>query len=176
VTETLPGPIIVTQRLELWRPQVGDLPGQMAMMTPERLRAHLGANTPDAPNQFARLLRNAGSWSLYGYGVFTVRLRGEPAIVGGCGVFQSWRGLGKGFDDAPEAGWIVAIEHWGKGIAQEAMRASLEWFDRRHGPRRVVCMIEQGNVASHRVAAKLGFMDYDRHTLEDGSEVLLYER
>jgi RimJ/RimL family protein N-acetyltransferase len=170
-------PILTTDRLELWRPQASDLTGLMAMMQPPELRRHLGRMAPDAQNQFARLLRNAGSWSLYGYGTFVVRLRGLPEIIGGCGVFHSWRGFGNGMDDVAEAGWIIAIEQWGKGIAEEAMRATLDWFDRTHGPKRIACMIEDGNTASQRVAAKLGFIEYGRQILpEDGAEVFLYER
>lgn len=171
------GPLLTTERLELWLPQPGDLPDLVAMMAPAEMRTHLGSMAPDQPGQFARLLRNAGSWNLFGYGAFMVRLRGTPRIVGNCGLFHSWRGFGKGMDDTPEAGWIVAVEQWGQGIAEEAMRAALGWFDAVHGERRIACMIEQGNTASHRLAGKLGFVRYEEQTLaEDGAQVVLYER
>jgi RimJ/RimL family protein N-acetyltransferase len=178
VTGRLPGgPLLTTDRLELRRPQPGDLPGLVALMAPEALRAHLGPTPPDAEGQFGRLLRNAGSWSLYGYGTFIVRLRGDPRIIGNCGMFHGWRGFGQGLDDVPEAGWIVALDHWRSGIAAEAMEAALGWFDAAHGPRRIACMIEEDNTASHRLARKLGFDAYGRQTLvEDGAEVVLYER
>ena len=169
-------PLLVTERLELWRPLSTDLQGLMAMVAPEVLRRHLGTMAPDVQNQFARLLRNAGSWSLYGYGSFTVRQRERSDVVGSCGVFHSWRGFGSGMDDTAEAGWIIAIDHWGRGLAEEAMRAVLDWFDRTHGPRRIACMIEEENTASHRLARKLGFDAYARQRLEDGAQVVLYER
>jgi RimJ/RimL family protein N-acetyltransferase len=170
-------PVLVTERLELWRPRVGDLPGLIALMEPEEIRTYLGPMLPDASSLFARLLRGAGSWSLYGYGGFTVRLIGDDAIIGNCGVFHSWRGFGQGLDDVPEAGWIVAFDHWGKGVAGEAMHAALSWFDATHGRRRIACMIEDDNTASHRLAKKLGFDAYGRQTLkDDGAEVVLYER
>jgi RimJ/RimL family protein N-acetyltransferase len=151
------GPVLTTERLELWRPRASDRPLLEAMMEPAAVREYLGAMEPSTPDVFTRLLRNAGSWSLYGYGTFMVRERGEQAIVGNCGVFHSWRGLGDDFDDKPEAGWILAEQAFGRGIAHEAMTAALGWFDSTHGPRTIVAMIDPGNAPSLRLAAKLGF-------------------
>jgi RimJ/RimL family protein N-acetyltransferase len=150
-------PVLVTERLELWRPKAGDRSLLEAMMEPAAVRRYLGAMEPSTTDVFARLLRNAGSWALYGYGTFMVRERGGQAIVGNCGVFQSWRGLGDDFDDKPEAGWILSESHFGQGVAREAMDAALAWFDREHGPRGVVAMISPDNAPSIRLAEKLGF-------------------
>ena len=170
------GPVLLTERLELWRPQASDHAGQLAMMSPPAVRQFLGGMEPTAHDVFARLLRNAGSWALYGYGVFILRERGRADIVGTCGVFRSWRGFGQGMDDVPEAGWIIAEPAWGKGYALEAMRAALAWFDATHGPQRAVCMIEEGHSASAAIATKLGFVEYARHAPEDERAVMLYER
>ena len=56
------------------------------------------------------------------------------------------------------------------------MRAALAWFDDSHGEQRVACMIEEGHAASQKVAARLGFVEYDRHAPEDGRPLVLYER
>jgi RimJ/RimL family protein N-acetyltransferase len=173
-------PVLVTERLELWRPHTGDRAGHLALITPDAVRRFLGRSEATASDVFARLLRNAGSWALYGYGIFTVRERGRAEIVGNCGVFHSWRGFagpnGLGMDDVPEAGWIVAEDHWGKGYAVEAMQAALAWFDRTHAPARTVCMIEEGNEASQAVASRLGYTEYDRHLPDEGQPLVLYER
>jgi RimJ/RimL family protein N-acetyltransferase len=169
-------PVLVTKRLELWRPQASDRAGLLAMMTPAAVRAFLGPAEATASDVFARLLRNAGSWALYGYGTFVVRERGRDEIVGNCGVFRSFRGFGQGMDDVPEAGWIIAEPAWGKGCALEAMRAALGWFDREHGAQRVACMIEDGHAASMAIAAKLGFAEYARHQPDEGRALVLYQR
>jgi RimJ/RimL family protein N-acetyltransferase len=170
-------PVLTTERLELWRPQVGDRALIEAMMEPATVRRYLGAMEPDAPDVFARLLRNAGSWALYGYGTFMVRQRGGHAIVGNCGVFHSWRGLGPDFDDKPEAGWILAESHFGRGVAREAMGAALEWFDREHGAREIVAMISPDNAPSISLAAKLGFAPTRTATLPGSEEqVRLFAR
>ena len=169
-------PVLTTERLELWRPQASDRADLLAMMTPEAVRQFLGSAEASESDTFARLYRNAGSWALHGYGTFMVREKAKLEIVANCGVFRSFRGFGRGLDDVPEAGWIVAQPHWGKGYALEAMHAALAWFDREHGPQRVACMIEENHAASMAVAAKLGFVEYDRHQPDEGRALVLYER
>ena len=168
-------PLLQTDRLELWLPQRDDSAGLVALIADEDTRRFLGPAKATMSVQFEKLLKNAGCWALYGYGTFHVRPRGEDTIIASCGVFHSWRGFGQGMDDVPEAGWIVRRDRWGQGIASEAMRAALAWFDTAHGPRRVAAMIEDGNVASQALAAMLGFIEYARQDFE-GSPLRLYER
>ena len=170
--------VVTTERLELWRPQPGDLPGLHAMMDDAETARFAGNTLPSLADSFARQLRNAGSWALYGYGAFMVREPGHEKIIGNCGIFRSFRGFGveMGFDDAAEAGWIIHRDHWRRGYAREAMVAALAWFDREHGPQRVVCMIEEGNDASVKVAQTLGFVRYAKQLQPDGNPLGLCER
>ncbi|MGB3379086.1 MAG: GNAT family N-acetyltransferase [Allopontixanthobacter sediminis] len=170
-------PVIRTQRLDLYRPQTGDLDGLFRLTANPDTRRHLGPTEPSKEDSFSRLLRNAGSWSLYGYGVFVIRLTGQQEILGTCGIFRSFRGFGKGMDDVPEGGWIIDAAHCGCGYAREAMEAALAWFDTEHGSQRIACMIEENNAPSNKLAVNLGFVPYDRHEPEDGAAVLvLYQR
>ena len=171
-----PAPIVTTERLELWQPVAADLDELHALTQGEEMRRFLGNNRPNEADSFARMMRNAGSWALHGYGSFMVRRRGAAQIIGNCGIFRSLRGFGKGLDDVPEAGWIIDRSAWGEGLAKGAMRASLAWFDATHGPQRIACMIEEDNDVSVSVASALGFVRYDRHVLEDDATVNLYER
>lgn len=171
-------PVLTTARLELWQPRPGDLADLFDLTFAEETRRFLGQFVPTEMDSFARLLRNAGSWSLWGYGTFMVRLKGTDRIVANCGVFRSHRGFGadQGLDNVPEAGWIIHRDHWGQGIAREAMEAALGWFDAVHGPQRVACMIEQGHTASDQLAQRLGFVPYGRQENETGQPLILYER
>lgn len=171
-------PVLTTARLELWQPRPGDLADLFDLTFAEETRRFLGQFVPTETDSFARLLRNAGSWSLWGYGTFMVRLKGADRIVANCGVFRSHRGFGadQGLDNVPEAGWIIHRDHWGQGIAHEAMEAALAWFDAVHGPQRVACMIEQGHTASDQLAQRLGFVPYGRQENETGQPLILYER
>ena len=166
-------PVLSTERLDLWRPAAGDHAALIQLLGDDEVRRHLGSRPTSAVEEFNRLCRNAGSWALYGYGTFMCRPRGQEHVLGICGVFHSWRGFGQGLDDTPEIGWIFARETWGKGIASEAARASLDWFDAAFPRRRVACMINDTNLPSLAVAAKLGFARYAEHVDEDGKLILL---
>ena len=166
-------PVLVTKRLGLWHPAAADLPALHDMVAPEAVRRFLGNRPTTRAEEAARLLRNAGSWALYGYGTFVMRVRGSDALIGICGVFRSWRGFGEGLDDVPEAGWILGEPAWGQGYAGEAMRAVLAWFDATHGAQRIACMIEEGHHTSLRLADALGFETYAVHQGDDGARPLV---
>lgn len=174
---TTGAPVLRTERLDLWHPAASDLAGLHAMVAPEAVRRFLGNRPTTMAEESARLLRNAGSWALYGYGTFVMRPLGGDTILGICGVFRSWRGFGQGLDDVPEAGWILGEASWGQGLAGEAMRAALAWFDETRGPQRIACMIEEGHHASLRLADALGFEAYAVHQVEgDERPLVLLER
>jgi len=167
-------PTIITDRLELWRPCLGDAQEILDIVTVPETGRWLGQATH--ADHFTRFQHNAGSWLLNGYGSFTVRLRGSAPVIGSCGIFHSWRGLGEDFDNQAEAGWILSHRHVSVGYAEEAMRAVFAWFDENHGPRRVVCMIAPDNTRSIQLAGKLGFISMRRAQFKTGEPVILFER
>ncbi len=65
-----------------------------------------------------------------------------------------------------ELGWMVAAEAQGKGIATEAARAALElaWA---MGAHRVIAHLDEENVASRRVAERLGMVVEARHVEDE---------
>ena len=168
-------PQLTTERLDLRLPAAADLTAMAEIVAHAETARHLGPAF-DPADHFMRFTRNAGSWLLYGYGSFIVRLRGSEEVIGNCGAFHSWRGLGEDFDDTPEAGWILRHDQVGRGIGREAMSAALGWFDRVQGPRRVVCMSAIGNAPSLRLAERLGFARMRDTVLPGGDAVQLFER
>jgi len=169
------GPLLATERLDLWLPRQEDIAPMFAIVS-DPATARFLAPRNDLADHFQRFCRNAGSWLLYGYGAFMVRQREGGELIGNCGVFHSWRGLGADFDDLPEAGWILRHDKVGQGLAHEAMTAVLAWFGREHGRRRIVCMISPGNAPSLTLAGKLGFTPLREAKLPDGDAVRLFER
>lgn len=169
------GPFLTTDRLELWMPTAADMRPMFDILCQPETRRHFGS-TVTLDDHFMRFCRNAGSWALYGYGGCMVRLRGgDGALLGNCGIFHSIRGVGEDFDDRAEAGWIIRQESTGQGIAAEAMRAMLDWFDAEFG-HEVVCMISPENAPSLRLADKLGFEPL-RDTMLPGDEpIRLFRR
>lgn len=170
-------PQLETDRLILRVPQRDDYLLLRDLVADPEVHRFLGPRPEDpTTDMFSRALRGAGSWQLYGYGMFIVHEKGSNALVGQMGLFHSLRGFGKGLDDAVEAAWIVARPFWGRGYAQEGMQAALDWFDRTREARRVACMIEPENHASVRLAQRLGFVRYDEHVFDGEAAVDLYER
>ncbi len=55
-----------------------------------------------------------------------------------------------------EVGWGIVRAHWGKGYATEAAAAAIDWVFEELGWDEVIHVIAPDNVASQRVAAKLG--------------------
>jgi len=168
-------PRLLTERLELWLPQVEDLQPLYDIVSNEQTARYLGGVSSMA-DQFMRFMRNAGSWHLYGYGMFMVRERGgDGSLIGNCGIFHSIRGLGSDFDDRAEAGWIFGEGCTGKGYGGEAMRAVFDWFDAEFD-REVVCLIATGNAPSFSLAGKLGFAPMRDAQMPDGDTVTLLRR
>src|SRR5690606_9627533 len=98
-------PILTTARLDLRPPTAADFAPTLAIVTEVETARFLGQSS--AADHFMRFCRSAGSWLLYGYGAFILRERGSEEVIGNCGIFHTFRGLGADFDDMPEAGWIL---------------------------------------------------------------------
>ena len=104
-----------------------------------------------------RLLRYSGLWDFLGYGYWAVEHRASGDYIGQLGFADFRRGL-VGFDGRyPEAGWVIHPEHAGQGFASEGMAAACAWLDARRVHPRSFCLIDAGNGASLRVAARLGY-------------------
>ena len=111
------------------------------------------ASTPE--ESWVRLLRHAGMWSLMGFGYWVVEThRGD--FVGEAGLAAFRRALTPPQGDAPEAGWVLAPDWHGRGMATEAMRAIMDWADTALASPHSFCVIHPENAASLAVARKLG--------------------
>ena len=77
------------------------------------------------------------------------RTKGEPVLVGACG-------LGRRPSGAVELGYWIARDHWGRGFATESARALLA-IARALGLKRLEASYFADNPASGRVLEKLGF-------------------
>lgn len=170
--------VFETERLRMRKPVADDIDRLFQLTAPEEMRVFLAMPELSPADNFNRLLRNAGSWTLFGYGIAMVEEKESGAFVGTCGIFRADRGHGDDFN-IPEAGWIIGREHWGKGYATEAMEGAISWFEGEFGKQPLGCMIEFGNVASDKVARKLGFKIYREVENEEGDDrahLVLYKR
>jgi len=73
-------------------------------------------------------------------------------MIGDLGLFRLNEQHGRA-----EIGYVVAREHWGRGVATAAARAALEWSFETLRLHRVEAIVHPDNVGSVRMVEKLGF-------------------
>ncbi|TGR73349.1 N-acetyltransferase, partial [Mesorhizobium sp. M2D.F.Ca.ET.223.01.1.1] len=73
----------------------------------------------------------------------------------------------------PEAGWALASEAHGRGLASEVVGRIVAWADEAFGQARTVCIIDPENGASLKVAEKNGYREILRTTYHDKPTILL---
>ena len=166
---------IETDRLILRYLRVEDFPEYLAVASdPETFRySQRGPLTSD--EAWTRLLRSLGHWWLMGYGLFAIEEKGTGRFVGEVGLGDFRRELGPAFDGVPEAAWTIARWAQGLGYATEAAAAAHAWMEVRVNAQRTVCIIHADNLASLRVADKLGYVPFGE-VVYRGYPALLLER
>lgn len=168
------GPVLETERLVLRPHGLEDFADSLTLWSDPDVTRHIGGRTPAEDEVWSRLMRYAGFWTLLGYGYWVVRERDSGRFVGEVGFGDGRRGLGPAFSDTPEAGWAISPDAQGRGMAQEAVAATLAWADARW--RRTVCLIHPDNAASLRLAERNGFNAFERTTFKDAPTVLFERR
>ncbi|APG04379.1 hypothetical protein BJI69_11045 [Luteibacter rhizovicinus DSM 16549] len=166
--------MIVTERLILSPTTVSDFEDCHAARTDPEVMHFIGGPA-SSEDTWLKLLRNIGHWTAYGHGLFTVRERHGGRFVGDVGLATFHRDLGADFDPFPEAAWVLARSAHGKGYATEAVQAAHDWFFTQREAERTVCIINPENLASVRVAERLGYRPFGEAPYK-GSTVTMFER
>ena len=92
-------------------------------------------------------------------------------FIGRCGLLP-WEIDGR---REVEVAYLVAKEHWGQGLGTEAALGVLEHgFETLRLPR-LICLIDRDNLASIKVATKIG-MTFEREGSDEKGPFLLYSR
>ncbi|MBI1913994.1 MAG: GNAT family N-acetyltransferase [Planctomycetes bacterium] len=157
-----------TERLVLRLLRESDLDAYAEMCGDPEVMRFLGNGQPmsraDAWRNLAMML---GHWQLRGYGLWAVEEKASGVLVGRVGFWEpeGW--------PAFEVGWTLRRAWWGRGFATEAARAALDHAFRRMGRMHVISLIRAGNLASVRVAERLGERLEGRMEL-NGFETLVY--
>lgn len=167
-------PTILTARLKLSAPHPSDFEEFADTWADKDVVKFVGGQPRDPQDSWLTLMRNAGFWDLLGFGPWTVRERESGDFVGDTGFADYRRGMTPNISGFPEAGWVFAKRHWGKGYATEALTATHDWLDSQM-PGRSVCIIEPDHAASIAVAKKVGYRDF-AHSDYKGTPMLIFER
>jgi RimJ/RimL family protein N-acetyltransferase len=145
-------PVLETDRLTLrgWRPD--DFAPYAAMLadaeTARFITPQARALTP--AEAWDATLWLMGHWQMLGHGMFVVEERATGAFLGRVGPLRPprWPGF--------EIAWSLAPAARGKGYATEAARAAIDWSFDAFPLDRIVSTIHPLNLASRRVAERLG--------------------
>jgi RimJ/RimL family protein N-acetyltransferase len=157
-----------TERLIL-RPLVPDDLDAMAALLGDRDALTLWGEPLDREGARSWIERNVARYERDGFGRCAVVLAATGELVGDAGLITTEV---EGRAEI-ELGWIVGAGWQGRGFATEAGAA---WRDHAFdvvGLDRIVSMISERNVASRRVAEKLGF-SVERPAVWGGSPMLMY--
>jgi RimJ/RimL family protein N-acetyltransferase len=155
---------------------LGDFEAACQLWAHPDVYRYTGGSPRSYEEVWRRLLANAGTWALLGYGSWVVEQRSDGAYLGQVGFLHAMREMQPPFGaDEVEAGWALAPAVHGRGIASEAVGAALEWADARLPGRPIVCIISPDNAPSLKVASKFGFRERVRGAYH-GEPSIQFER
>lgn len=152
-------PELLTPRLLMRGHRAGDFDAMLHLWSDERVIRHI-LGRPSTPSEtWTRLLRYVGHWQVLGFGYWAIEDRTTGAFLGEVGFADYKRDIQPSLDGVPEAGWVIAPEAQGKGLATEALAAALAWADANFIDPKTTCIMAPQHAASIRVAAKNGFAE-----------------
>jgi RimJ/RimL family protein N-acetyltransferase len=144
--------MIETDRLLLRPMREDDVEALLGVFGDPRVMAAFESQPFDLPRMERWVRRNLEHQEKYGYGLFTVILRETGQPIGDCGYeWMEFEGL-----DVVELGYDLRSDHWGRGLATEAALAARDYALDTLGLPGLVSLIRQENMASRRVAEKIG--------------------
>ena len=168
-------PVLETERLILRECCLADFPAHAAIWAHPGTTRYFGDYGYDEELCWLRFQRIIGQWRMFGYGLWAVEEKQSGQYIGGLGFFQGKRAIDIPYRDLPEAGWVIAPDRHGQGLAAEGLAAAFAWADTHIAAPETWCMINPENEISRKVAARFGY----RPALEShykGKPVLTYLR
>ena len=156
--------IAATERLTLRHFHISDLEPMLQVFgDPEVMRFGDGAQSKEWVQAWLRscLERYYHTW---GFGPYAVVKNQDQSVLGYCGLF-----FFPDINGQPEVeiGYRLRRSAWGQGFATEAARAVRDYAFQSLGMKRLIAIIDPANVASIRVAEKIG-MHYEQEVMLEG--------
>ena len=162
--------ILETDRLLLRHLEPGDLAALQALYADPEIRRYI----PDAPTNLAETKEEL-DWFQRGHpqhpelGLWATIYKPTGQFVGRCGLLP-WMIDG---EVEVEVAYAIARSHQGRGLATEAAQAILTYGFERLGLTRLICLIDENNVPSIRVAEKIG-MTFARESRDEFGPFWIY--
>jgi len=168
-------PTLETPRLRLRAYRLEDFDAYAALWADPGVVRHIGGVPLSREAAWTRFLRQIGLWHHLGFGFFAVEHRATARLIGEAGFHDLRRAIVPSLEGTMESGWGLLPAMHGQGLAEEAMRAAIGWAAEYGVGARLTAIIDPGNIASLRLADKLGFAEFARTTYS-GHPVILLQR
>lgn len=163
--------MLETDRLRLREMTIDDVNPLLVIFSDPEVMKSFGGILFDRRQMERWVRRNLDHQKLYGYGLFSVILKAEDVLVGDCGL-EHMEVDGRG---EVEIGYDFRSDYWGRGLATEAAVAVLDFALVRLGLPRVISLIRPDNIASLRVAEKIG-MAKEKEIERGGTKYWIFSR
>ena len=164
---TISVPYLHTERLTLREYRRADFDLFADHLVNPESSAHLGS--ADRQTAWRIFTSHSGLWLVHGAGWWAIEEKQTGQLVGSVGAFFREQST------VMEMGWNTYRAFWGKGFANEAAAAVLNYVFEVRRELKVRALISSGNDASRRVAERLG-MSYEMETELNGKTIGSYMR
>ncbi len=160
--------VLETERLILRPLEMSDVDALMGIFSdPVAMRYYPSTKSRREAEEWVRRFQK--SYREHGFGLWAAILKDSGEFAGQCGlVAQEVDGR-----DEVEIGYLFLRRFWGHGLATEAAQACRDYGFGTLGCDRLVSLIDPSNLASRRVAEKVG-MRLEKHTHMWGKEICVY--
>lgn len=152
------------------------------LLTDPEVMRFLGGHVVPQEDHSAVVERWQERWQLNGMGPFMIERRRDGRFLGRSGIVvwdsRTWTHTTvaeAGPFAQPELGWALVRAEWGHGYATEAARAVRDWVREERNVGHLVSLVAPDNVASQRVAERLGALPTTTVTLFDSAESVVWE-
>jgi ribosomal-protein-alanine N-acetyltransferase len=147
-----PEPLLETSRLQLRLMRADDVDSLLAIFGDPKVMAAFGVPPFDRAQMTQWVQRNLDHQTAHGYGLFSVILKSTGLLIGDCGLeLMDVDGL-----LVAELGYDFRSDYWNQGYATEAATAVRDYAFQHLRLPRLISLIRVGNLASQRVAEKIG--------------------
>lgn len=168
-------PRIESERLILRGHQLDDFSAIRDMWADPIVTKFIGGKPRPEEESWLKFLRATGFWVHLGYGYWIIEDKETGGVAGEVGFGDFMRDMTPSNRGEPEIGWSLAAPFHGRGLGYEAAKAAVAWGDEQDFGVPMSCIIDPANIASVRIAEKLGFAETMRTTYH-GASVVLFHR
>ncbi len=146
--------MIATERLFLRKMVQEDFDDLFVVFTDPKVMHSFDGKLFDHYQMDRWIQRNLNHQDKYGYGLFSIIHQKDSILIGDCGLEH----IEVAGTPELELGYDLRSDYWGQGFATEAALAVRDFAFNELALSRLICLIHVTNVASRRVAEKIGMV------------------